>query len=392
MSAAAVHELDGAMEIRLARGQALRQRQRVARLDQDVKAPALDLRALVAVVFEDLGHLAHASRVRAPIDEPCQALLACRMAHDPSVSAGAKALELRDSLPCQPGELVGPPAQLLEARLEDCTLRFHVGGELRQAASKLRLELGHARLEGRDRFVAVPLEPGRDLAQATLHPLRALVADVRHAFGEHRLGLACERVHCALELARQPPRGVLARRADERRELLPRLLAHRGRGALDRALELLDLTALHVLEPRLDAAEGLALLALDLLGDLAFPTPQALLELVERAAPLERARLEIGARCGQRLVHRALDLLAEPRERGALLLAFDLEPVGVDEHAALRLGHELALPLRELADAAGERVGGALEVLRPGRETLLDLVLRARERLRQLAARLALAL
>ena len=44
--AALADELDRAVQVGLAAGEPLRERERVAGLDQDVEAPALDLRAL----------------------------------------------------------------------------------------------------------------------------------------------------------------------------------------------------------------------------------------------------------------------------------------------------------------------------------------------------------
>ena len=63
--------------------------------------------------------------------------------------------------------------------------------------------------------------------------------------------------------------------------------------ALDDALELLDLLALHVLEARADALRRFDLFALDPLQQLALAPAHALVELVQRAPPLGRVRLDL---------------------------------------------------------------------------------------------------
>src|SRR2546423_15701451 len=57
--AALSHELDSAVEIRFAAGEALRERQRIAGLHEHMQPPALDLRALVRFGLSSLRRLAH---------------------------------------------------------------------------------------------------------------------------------------------------------------------------------------------------------------------------------------------------------------------------------------------------------------------------------------------
>jgi hypothetical protein len=69
--AALPDELDGGVQVRLAVGDLLGQREGVAGLDQDVQSPACDLVALALVLFDDLGHVAHWREIRLLLDEPC---------------------------------------------------------------------------------------------------------------------------------------------------------------------------------------------------------------------------------------------------------------------------------------------------------------------------------
>jgi hypothetical protein len=52
-------ELDGAVQIGLAAGKSLGERKRITGLHQHMEAPALDLRALAPVWFDDFGRLGH---------------------------------------------------------------------------------------------------------------------------------------------------------------------------------------------------------------------------------------------------------------------------------------------------------------------------------------------
>jgi hypothetical protein len=57
--AALTDELDGSVQIGLAAGKSLGKRERITGLHQHMEAPALDLRALAPVWFDDFGRLAH---------------------------------------------------------------------------------------------------------------------------------------------------------------------------------------------------------------------------------------------------------------------------------------------------------------------------------------------
>src|SRR5262249_53213273 len=74
--AALADELHGAMQIGVAARETLREREGVSRFHQDVKAPALDLRALAAVRFDDFRRLAHRLPIGHLVDEPCRGLFA----------------------------------------------------------------------------------------------------------------------------------------------------------------------------------------------------------------------------------------------------------------------------------------------------------------------------
>src|SRR5918999_638009 len=63
-------QLDGAVQVGLALGEALRQRERIAGLDQDVQPPALDTSAVILIVLGDLGRVVHADRFLPHVCEP----------------------------------------------------------------------------------------------------------------------------------------------------------------------------------------------------------------------------------------------------------------------------------------------------------------------------------
>src|SRR5260221_584320 len=77
---------------------------------------------------------------------------------------------------------------------------------------------------------------------------------------------------------------------------------------LDDPLQLVELAALDLAEPRLDAAQSLGLLALDLLLEAALARPEALADLVEGTAALGRVRLELRARLLDRLLRELLEV------------------------------------------------------------------------------------
>jgi hypothetical protein len=68
--ATAGEQLDGVMEIDLARGDAFREVHRVSGFEKDVQPPALDLRGLVLVPERRLGRLGHARVIRRSAGHP----------------------------------------------------------------------------------------------------------------------------------------------------------------------------------------------------------------------------------------------------------------------------------------------------------------------------------
>src|SRR6187200_1671625 len=72
--AAAREQLDGVVEIDLARGDALRQVNGIPGLEQDVQPPALHLRRLVLVPERGLGRLGHARAIRRSQGHPFQSV------------------------------------------------------------------------------------------------------------------------------------------------------------------------------------------------------------------------------------------------------------------------------------------------------------------------------
>src|SRR5439155_21822750 len=152
----------------------------------------------------------------------------------------------------------------------------------------------------------------------------------------------------------------------------------RGRARED-SLELIDLAALDVRETGLDAPNRLGLLAVDQLRQLPLATTDPFVELVECTAPFGRIRLELGVPRFDRLLGCPGEIVTEPDEPRPLLLALRLEPLGVGGDSRLRLGDELLLALLELRQLLGDHPLGALEIVRPGVQPALDLLLRRHE-------------
>ena len=172
--------------------------------------------------------------------------------------------------------------KLVQPRLQHVSLGLAVGGKLTDVAAKLLLGLRQPALERGDGLLALPLEPGRHLALALLEPLLARVGDLGEPCAERRLRLPGEVRDGAVELTGEPLRRTLTRRLYLVCELQDRRLREPRRGAFDRALERLDLSALDLGEARLQARRDLALLALELLEP---PARGA-----ERSASSSRAR------------------------------------------------------------------------------------------------------
>ena len=224
------------MQVGLARGEPLGERERVAGLDQHVQPPALDLRALADLRLCDLGHLAHGSVVGSSSLR--------RTLH---VFVGRKTFGIRDQVRGAALERAcgfHAAQELLEPRLDHRPFGLGVGAELLEpprisaSSSSIRSSSAPSRSSRRRSSASVASASRRSSRCAPASP------DVREPLGEHRLRLAREHLDCAVELARQAPRRVLAARLDERRELLRRVVGVRRRRALDDALELLDLLAL----------------------------------------------------------------------------------------------------------------------------------------------------
>src|SRR6185503_6492623 len=121
--------------------------------------------------------------------------------------------------------------------------------------------------------------------------LRTSVADVREPLGEHGFRLAREHPDRADELARQAARRILATRLHEAGELLRSVVRVRGGSALDDPFHLLDLLALHVLEPGTDARGRFHFFALDPFEQFVLAPPHSVVELVQRTPALDGMRV-----------------------------------------------------------------------------------------------------
>ena len=190
----------------------------------------------------------------------------------------------------------------------------------------------------------------------------------------------------AVELARQPHRGLLARGAHRRLELLAGRLGVALGLTRDHALELLDLPALDVCERRLDPACRLALAPLDLLGQRLLAPPQPLGDLLDHAAALARVRFELLERLGDGRLRGPLELLPQPQHGRALLLGGGHELRRLRLDSRLGLGDQLLLALLELAQLRLQVLLRAVEVVRPRAEALVDAACRS-WRARRRAAR-----
>src|SRR5262249_9830039 len=115
-------------------------------------------------------------------------------------------------------------------------------------------------------------------------------------------------------------------------------------------------------------------------------------DLVERAAPLGRMRLELGLGDRSRLGDRPRELLAQPDDARPLLLVDALEPLGVVLEPGLQRLDERAFALRAVLGALAEVALRAVEILVPRGEPVLDLALHLGEGLCQPVAQTFLAL
>src|SRR6266511_3280687 len=377
--ATVIDELDGPVQVRFAAGELLGQRKRISRLDQHVEPPALDLRALsLRVDLNGLGHLGHIGH-RASCSCFGRRTLPTEVGMKPSIRSrrpqlgAGSAKDALEPLVDERSHLVEPLGELLRPRVEHAPAGLHVRGESVEPAADVRLNLREAAFERHHQLGSSAIEEVGSLREALLESLLARVADVTEPLREDGLRVAREHRSRALELSREPLSRVLPRRLDRFRELLLGRLRVAGGGALDDALELLDLTPPDVLEARCNPADRFVLFALDLLAELALATAKAFSDLVERSATLSGMLVELGGRGRECLLGGLPELLAEPDDSRALLLGRGLDALGVLLDAGPHVGEQALLPFAKPSDLRFERMLCLLHVGRPFCETLLHL-------------------
>ena len=203
--------------------------------------------------------------------------------------------------------------------------------------------------------------------------------------------LAHQQLDRAVELAGEPRRRVLANLAHPLVERRRRQLGVALDLALGDALEPLGLAPLELDQRQLEPGARIRLGLLDALGDRRLPDPQALGDLLHRAAALDRVRLELVERLGDGGGRCPLELLAEAHDRPPLLVARrpELRCLALDPR--LDVGDRLLLPLGEAGELRLEVALGAVEIvgdsLQPLVEPSLDVGERVRRGLRSPAAR-----
>ena len=167
----------------------------------------------------------------------------------------------------------------------------------------------------------------------------------------------------AVELAGEP-----------RRRLLPDLahpLVERGRRDLGVALDLalgdplepLGLAPLELDQRQLEPRPGVGLGLLDPLGDRRLARPQPLGDLLDRAAPLDRVRLELVEGLGDGGRRGAFELLAKPDHGLALLVARRAELGRLAVDPGLDVGDRLLLALGQAGELGLEVALRPLEVV-----------------------------
>src|SRR5581483_3542842 len=186
-----------------------------------------------------------------------------------------------------------------------------------------------------------------------------------------------EGVDRTVELAREAARRFFPRRPDRLVELDGGLLGQPARLACDRALDLLDEPPLDVAERLRHLADAVAELAVDLVAQAPLAIAQAVGDLVQRAPTLGGVRLELVRRLLDRLLDLALLLGTQPRDRGAMLLGIREQTLRLASEPCLCVCDQLPLTLLEPRKLAGETLAQPLEVLRPGPELRLELLLRS---------------
>src|SRR5581483_3021361 len=284
------------------------------------------------------------------------------------------------------------PLQLVHARLENAALGFDLRRDLPQPFAEPRLDGVSTFLERLQRVVVLPLERRPRSRGPLLDPLRGSVRHRVQTFGERPLCLSREPLDREVELATQPSRRLLARRANRRVKGLRRRLGQPLHLAGNDALQLLDLPALDVSERRLDSHGRLAALAVDRLLQLGLAVAQALRHLLQRATALRRVLLEIRVRLLDDAGHQPHELFSLARDLCTLLLDLSLQPLRVLADSRLDLDGELSLPALEPSHLVGETFLEPLDVACPGGEALLDRLLRRDQLRAQLFGPRALAL
>ena len=133
---------------------------------------------------------------------------------------------------------------------------------------------------------------------------------------------------------------------------------------------------------------GLQLLPLDLVAHRALARPQALADLVQRAPPLRRVRLDLERGGLRDVLRHPLEVLAELGELGALLGGEGLQVVGVGGELDVVGPESLALALGEVGELRLTRALAPVEVVDPALDLLLELALRLGDTVDQALPRL----
>ena len=153
----------------------------------------------------------------------------------------------------------------------------------------------------------------------------------------------------ALELSREPAGRLFPRGLDRSLELMRRGVDEPSRGAVENAFQLLHLAALDICERRLDPARRVGLLALDPAHEVALPCAQPLGDLMQRAPPLRRMRLELprGRGCG--FLGGPAEVITQPGDRRPLLLVRRLQAIRIAVEPRLQRLDQRSLSLRRSA-------------------------------------------
>jgi hypothetical protein len=110
--------------------------------------------------------------------------------------------------------------QVVEPGLDRDALRLGLGRDVVEPGPEPLLDLVRGAFDGHECLVALALETAAEVREPGLDALDGAVRHVVDPLGEHAIRLAREPLDGEVELAPEPPRRVLARRADRRLELL----------------------------------------------------------------------------------------------------------------------------------------------------------------------------